>query len=81
MNISEHVDFVHLTAFLGNVNHAISVVWYWLFDSNYKRLLVLNRKSFDIFCAACVGKEQVAKFELLFIAVRHICLDARLKKE
>ena len=41
--ISEHVTLVQLMDSLGNVNHAISVVGYWIFDSNYERALVLNR--------------------------------------
>ena len=32
--ISEHVTLVQLVDYLGNVNHAISVVGYWIFDSN-----------------------------------------------
>ena len=41
--ISEHVTLVQLMDYLRNVNYAISVVGYWIFDSNYKRTLVLNR--------------------------------------
>ena len=42
-DISEHVNLVQLMDYLGNVNHAISAVGYWIFDSNYKKALVLNR--------------------------------------
>ena len=41
-NISENVTLVQLMDSLENINHAISVVGYWIFDSNYKRALVLN---------------------------------------
>ena len=41
--ISEHVNLVQLLDYLGNTNHAISVVGYWIFDSNYEKALVLNR--------------------------------------
>ena len=41
-DISEHVTLVQLIYSLGSVNHVISVVGYWIFDSNYKRALVLN---------------------------------------
>ena len=34
-DISEHVTLVSLIDYLGNVNHAISVVGYWVFDSKY----------------------------------------------
>ena len=67
--------------YLGNVNHSISVFEYWIFDSNYKRSLVLNRESLDMICATYVVVEQVAKFEKVFTAVRYIFLDARLKKD
>ena len=50
-DISEHVTLVQLMESLGNVNHASSVVGYWIFDSNYEKSLVLNRKSLDIICA------------------------------
>ena len=33
--ISEHVTLVQLMHSLGNVNHAISVIGYWIFESNY----------------------------------------------
>ena len=42
-DISEHVNLVKLMDSLVNANHDISVVGYWIFDSNYKRALVLNR--------------------------------------
>ena len=51
--------------YLGNVNHAISFVGYWIFNS-----LVLNREPLDIIFAPSVGKEQVAKFKTLLNAVR-----------
>ena len=47
---------------LGHVNHAISVVGYWIFYSNYEKVLVLNRESMDIICAPSVGDEKVAYF-------------------
>ena len=41
-DISEHVNLVKLIDSLGGANHTISVVGYWIFDSNYKKSLVLN---------------------------------------
>ena len=35
-DISEHVTLVQLMEYLVNVNHAISVVGYWIFDSKYE---------------------------------------------
>ena len=65
---------------LGNVNHAISVVGYWIFDSDYEKSLVLNRESLDIIFFPSVGEEEVALFEKLFTAVRYIFSKVQLKK-
>ena len=65
---------------LGNVNHAISVVGNWIFDSNYERALVINKASLDMICAPSVGEEQNAIFENIFYAVRYIFNEAKLKK-
>ena len=54
--LSERVTLVQLLYSLGNVNNAISVVGYWIFGSNYKKSLVLNRESLDIICAPYVGE-------------------------
>ena len=61
-DIIEIVTLVQIMDYLGNVNHAISVIGYCIFDSNYKRALVLNRESFDMICAPSLDEEQVAKF-------------------
>ena len=42
-DISEHFTLVQLMDFLVNVNHAIGVAGYWIFDSNYEKELVLDR--------------------------------------
>ena len=63
------------------MNHAISVVGYWIFESNYEKSLVLNRASLDMICAPYVVEEQAAKFELVFTAVRYIRSAAQLKNE
>ena len=34
-NISENITLLQLMDTLGNVNHDISIVGYWIFDSNY----------------------------------------------
>ena len=65
---------------IGNVNHAISVVGNWIFDSKYERALVLNRASLDMICAPSVGEEQNTRFEKVFYAVRYIFNEAKLKK-
>ena len=42
-NISEYVILVQLMDSLGNVNHAISIVGCWIFDSNYEKNLCITR--------------------------------------
>ena len=61
-DISENVTLVQLMDSLVNVNHAISFVGYWIFDSKYNKALVLNRASLEMICAPSVGEEQAAKF-------------------
>ena len=65
---------------LGNVNHTISVVGYWIFDSNYEKALFLNRASLEIICASSVGEGQGAKCKLVFTSVRYICSAAQLER-
>ena len=36
-DISETFTLVQLMDTVGNVNHAVSIVGYWIFDSNYKK--------------------------------------------
>ena len=43
--ISEHFTLVQLMDYLGNVKCSISVVGYWVFDSNYKKALVLMEQT------------------------------------
>ena len=42
--------------YLGNVNHAISVVGYWIFDLDYEKALVLNIELLDVIFAQSVGE-------------------------
>ena len=79
-DISANFTLVRLMDSLGNVNHAISVVGSWIFDSNYERALILNRASLDTICAPYVGEEQDAMFEKVYYAVRYIYIGAQLKK-
>ena len=69
-DICANVTLIQLMDSLGNVNHAISVVGNWIFDSNYEKALVLNRESLDLICTPSVGEEQDAIFETVFNAVR-----------
>ena len=69
-DISTNFTLVQLMYSLGNVNHAISVVGNWIFDSNYEKALFLNRASLYMICASSFGEEQDAIFENVFTAVR-----------
>ena len=41
-NISEYVTLVQLMDSLGNFNHAISIVGYWIFESKHNDLLYFD---------------------------------------
>ena len=56
-DISENVNLLQLMDSFGNSNHSISVVGYWIFDSNNKRALALNRESLDVICTLSVVEE------------------------
>ena len=55
-DISKNVTLIQLMDSLGNVNHAISVVGNWIFDSNYEKSLFLNMASLDMICTPSVGE-------------------------
>ena len=65
---------------LVNVNHAISTVGNWIFDSNYEKALVSNRASLEMIFTPSVGEEQDAIFESVFTAVIYIYSRGQLKK-
>ena len=43
-DIIENVTLVQLIKTLGNGNHVISIVCYWIFDSNHEKSLNLTRE-------------------------------------
>ena len=71
-DISENNTLVQLIDTLDNVNHAISIVVNWIFESNYEKALRLTRVSLNIICSSFIGEEQVVNFETLFYAVRYM---------
>ena len=79
-DIPKHVNLLQLMYYLGNLNHSISVVGYWIFESNDERALVLNIELLDIICSPSVGEEEVGTFQTDFCSVRYICSTAHLKK-
>ena len=58
-DISENVTLVQLMDTLGNVNRAIIIEGYWIFESNYEKSLHLTKESLDLICSPSVGEEQV----------------------
>ena len=78
-DISEK-KLVQLMDSLVNVNHAISIVGHWIFDSNYKKSLFLTQELFNIICSPSIGEEQVATFRSVFYAVRYIWAPVTIKK-
>ena len=77
--ISANVTLVQLIYSIGNMNHAISAVSSWIFDSNYERALILNKVSLDIIFAPSVSEEKNSIFENVFYAIRYIFNEAKLK--
>ena len=63
-NISENITLVQLMDSIGNVNHDISIVGHWIFDSNYEKALFLKQESLDAISSPSVGEEQVALLTL-----------------
>ena len=70
-DISENVTLVQLMDSAGNVNHAVSIVGYWIFDSNYKQALSLTLDSLNIICSPSVGEGMFTLFESVVHAVRY----------
>ena len=76
--MSEDVNFVQLMDSLGNVNHAISIVGYWIFDSNYEKAICLTQETLDLICYPFIGEELVSVFQSVFYAVRYIWVPGNL---
>ena len=79
-DISQNFTLFQLMDYLGDLNHAVSIVGCWIFYSNYKKSLVLNRASLDMICAPSVGEEQAAKFELIFYCSKIHLLCSAIKE-
>ena len=66
---------------LVNINHDISVVGYWIFDSNYEKVLYLTQEFLDLICSTSIVEELVATFQSIFYAVRYSWAPGNLKEE
>ena len=71
-DISDNVSLVQLMDSVVNINHAVSIVSYFIFDSNYKKALPLTLDSLILICSPSVGEETFAVFGSVFHAVRYI---------
>ena len=80
-DISECVTLVQLMDSLGNVNHTISVVRYWIFDYSHKKSLCLTQSLLDIICSTSIGEEQVSMFQSIFYAARYSFAPGNIKEE
>ena len=49
-----------------HINHAVSIVGYWIFDSKYKNSLPLKIDSLNLICSPSEGEELFAWFEKKF---------------
>ena len=56
---------------VGNMNHAVSVVVKWVFDSNNENFLLLNIDSVDLICASSDEDDYYAKSQVVYYAVRY----------
>ena len=78
-NISEYVTLVQLLDSFVDVNHVISIVGYWVFDSNYEKVLFLTKESLYIICSPSIGEEQISAIQSVFYAVRYMWAPINLK--
>ena len=72
-DIRDHVTLVQLVYTSGNVNHAVSIIGCWIYDSNYKIELPLIKESLDIICSPYkYEKWMYAEFKDVYYAVRYV---------
>ena len=72
-NASNHVTLVQLEDMNGNVTHSCSIAGKWIFDSNFKKALPLDRESFDLICCSDdYGKEKVGSFRRIHCAMKFV---------
>ena len=55
---------------VGNVNHAVSILGNWIFESKYKNALPLTIYSLNLICSTFEGEGTFGVFETVFHAVR-----------
>ena len=80
-DISEDVTLVQLLDSLGNLNNFISILGYWIFDSNFKKSLFFTQEWLYLICSPSIGEELVATFKSVSYAVGYSWLQGNLKKD
>ena len=68
-DFSEDINLVQLMDSPENVNHAISIVGHWIFDSSYEKSLCFTQEFLYIICYPSIGKELTEMFQSIFYAV------------
>ena len=69
-DISDNVTLVQLMDSADNFDHAVSIVRYWVFYSNYKEVILLKLDSLNLIWSPSEGEGVFGVFETLFNAVR-----------
>ena len=79
-DISEYFTLVQLMHSIGNMNHAISIVGHWIFDSNYKKHFFWQ-ESLDIIFSPSIDEEKVATSDPYFMLLDTFGHQFILKKD
>ena len=64
---------------VGNVNHAVSIVRYWISDPNYKHALLLKIDSLNLIYSPTEGEGTFSVFETVFHTVIYTSKKGKLK--
>ena len=57
----------------GNVNHAVIIIGYWIYDSNYKIELPLIKEYLNIICSPSKEEKGIySEFKYFYYAVRYM---------
>ena len=70
---------MNLIVALGNVNRAISILRYWIFDSNYEKALHITKESLDLIFSFTVDEEPVLNIETVYYAVIYLLPIGNIK--
>ena len=71
-DISRNTIFVQLIVSVGNINNAVSILGYCIFDSNCKNSLLLALYLLNLICSPLEVEGTFSMFETVFQAFRYI---------